>query len=66
MSFKTFCDVYVGLCLVYWFTSLCDFFMWENIYVMSIVLITHTLIFSKQEVLRRWAVRGSSSENECS
>ena len=49
-----------------WFTSLRDFFIWENVYVMTIVLITHAVHFSNQEVLRRWGVRGSSSESECS
>ena len=44
------------------FTSLSDFFIWENVYVMSIVSITHVVHFSNQEVLRRWAARGSSSE----
>ena len=48
------------------FTSLRDFFIWENVYVMSIVLINHTAHFSNQEVLRRRAVCGSSSESECS
>ena len=48
------------------FTSLRDFFIWENVYVMSIVSITHAVHFSNQEVLRRRAARGSSSESECS
>ena len=46
------------------FTSLRDFFIWENVYVMSIVSITHAVDFSNQEVLRRRAARGSSSERE--
>ena len=62
---KTFHDVYLGLCLVCWFTSLRDFFIWENVYVMSIFSITLAVLFSKQ-VLRRLAGRGSSSESECS
>ena len=49
-----------------WFTSLCDFFIWENVYVMSIVLITDAVHFLNQESLRRWAARGSSSKSECS
>ena len=48
------------------FTSLHDFFIWENVYVMSIVSITHAIYFSNQEVLRRWATRGSSSKSEWS
>ena len=48
------------------FTSLRDFFIWENVYVMSIVSITHAVHFSNQEVLRRRGARGSSSESECS
>ena len=40
------------------FTFLRDFFIWENVYVISIVLITHA-------VTKRGA-RGSSSESECS
>ena len=47
------------------FTSLRDFFIWENVYVMSIVSITHAVHFSNQ-VLRRWGAHGSSSESECS
>ena len=48
-----------------WFVgSLRDFFIWENVYIMSIVSITHEVLFSKQ-VLRSWAVRGSSSKSEC-
>ena len=66
ISLKTFHDVYLGLCLVCWFTSLRDFFIWKNVYVVSIVSIAHAVLFSKQEVLRRRAVRGSSSESECS
>ena len=46
------------------FTSLHDFFTWENVYVMSIVSITHAVHFSNQEVLKRRAARGSSSESE--
>ena len=48
------------------FTSLHDFFIWENVYVMSIVSITHAIYFSNQEVLRRWATCGSSSKSEWS
>ena len=50
-----------------WFTSLCDVFIWENAYVMSIVSITHVVHFSNEKVSRRrWGARGSSSESECS
>ena len=42
------------------------FFHLGKCYVMSIISITHVVLFSKQEVLRRWAARGSSSESECS
>ena len=48
------------------FTSLHGFFIWENVYVMSIVSITHAVCFSNHEVLRRRAAHGSSSESECS
>ena len=48
------------------FTSLRDFFIWENSYAMSIVFITHPVHFSNQEVLRRQAAHGSSSESEWS
>ena len=37
------------------FTSLRDFFIWENVYVMSIVSFTHAVHFSNQEALRRRA-----------
>ena len=50
-----------------WFVgSLHHFFIWENVYVMSIVLVTHAVLFSKQENVRRWAACVSSSESECS
>ena len=48
------------------FSSLRDFFIWENVHFMSIVSITHAIHFSNQEVLRRRGARGSSSEGECS
>ena len=48
------------------FTSLSDFFIWENVYIMSIVSITHAIHFSNQKVLRRQGAGGSSSESECS
>ena len=32
----------------------------------AIVSITHTVVFSKQDLLRRWAARGSSGEKKCS
>ena len=49
-----------------WFTSLCALFIWTSGNVMSIVSITHTVIFSKQEVSRRRVARGSPGENKCS
>ena len=58
-------DVYRDLCLVCWFTFLCALFIWTSICVM-IVLITHTIIFSKKEVLSRQAALDSSGESESS
>ena len=55
---------YLDLCLICWFTSLC-FIPLDKRQCHEIVLITHTDIFSKQEVLRRRAARGSSWENKC-
>ena len=57
---------HLDLCLICWFTSLRALFLWTSGNVTSIVSITHTVIFSKQEVLRRRAARGSSWENKCS
>ena len=48
------------------FTTLCALFIWTSGNVTSIVSITHTVIFSKQEVSRRRVARGSSGENKCS
>ena len=48
------------------FTSLRALFIWTSSNVTSIVSITHTVIFSKQEVSRRRVVRGSPWENKCS
>ena len=48
------------------FTSLRALFIWTSGDVTSIVSITHTVIFSKQEVSRRQVVRGSPGENKCS
>ena len=48
------------------FTSLRALFIWTSGNVMSIVSITHTVIFSKQEVSRRQVTCGSPGENECS
>ena len=45
-----------------WFTLW--FFIWKNVYVMSIVLITHAVHFSNQEVLRRWTAHVSSSKSD--
>ena len=47
------------------FTSLCALFMWTSSNITSIVLITHTVIFSKQEVSRRRVACGSPGENKC-
>ena len=49
-----------------WLTSLCDIFIWENLYVMRIVSISHAVLLSKEEVLRRKTACGSSNESECS
>ena len=49
-----------------WFTSLRALFIWTSSNVTSIVSITHTVIFSKQEVSRRRVARGSPGENKCS
>ena len=61
-----FFKFYLDLCLIFWFTSLRALFVWKNGYVTSIVSITDTVIFLKQELLRRRAARGSSGENKCS
>ena len=47
------------------FTSLCALFIWTSGNVTSIASITHTVIFSKQEVSRRQVARGSPGENKC-
>ena len=48
------------------FTSLRALFIWTSGNVTSIVSITHTVIFSKQEVSRRWVACRSPGENKCS
>ena len=48
------------------FTSLRALFIWTSGNVTSIVSITHTVIFSKQEVSRRRVACGSPGENKCS
>ena len=48
------------------FPSLRALFIWTSGNVTSIVSITHTVIFSKQEVSRRRVARGSPGENKCS
>ena len=48
------------------FTSLCALFIWTSGNVTSIVSITYTVIFSTQEVSRRWVARGSPGENKSS
>ena len=62
---KTFHDVYLGLYLFVRFTSLLALFIWTSCNVMSIALITHTVILSKQEVSRRWVACGSPEGNKC-
>ena len=60
---KTFHDVYLGLymvCSVHF--SLC----FIHLNATSIVSITHTVIFSNQEVSRRHVARGSPGENKFS
>ena len=52
--------------ILVWFTSLRALFIWTSGNVTSIVSITHTVIFSKQEVSRRRVVHGSPGENKCS
>ena len=49
-----------------WLTSLCVLFIWTSGNVTSVVSITHTVIFSEQEVSRRRVARGSPGENKCS
>ena len=48
-----------------WFTSFCALFNSTSSNVLSIVSITHTVIFSKQEVSRRRVACGSQGENKC-
>ena len=48
------------------FTSLRALFIWTSGNVTSIVSITTTVIFSNQEVSRRWVARGSPQQNICS
>ena len=48
-----------------WFTSPRALFIWTSSNVTSIVSITHTVIFSNQEVSRRWVAHGSLGENVC-
>ena len=48
------------------FTSVRALFIWTSGNVRSIVSITHTVIFFKQEVARRRIARGSPGENKCS
>ena len=60
--------MFILVCICFFqFTSLHAFlFIWTSGNVTSIVLITHTVIFSKQEVSRRRVARGSPGENKCS
>ena len=48
------------------FTSVRALFIWTSGNVTGIILITHTVIFSNQEVSRRRVARGSPGENKCS
>ena len=47
------------------FTSFCALFIWRSGNVTSIVSITHTVIFSNQEVSRRRVAHASPGENKC-
>ena len=51
--------------LLIWFTSLRGLFISTTANITSIASITHTVIFSKQEVLRSWAAFCTSGKNEC-
>ena len=64
-SLKNFHDVYLGLYLVC-SAHFSSYFIWASGNVTSIVSITHTAIFSKEEVSRRRVARGSPGENKCS
>ena len=57
---------YLDLCLICWLTSLQALFICTSSNVTSIVSITHTVIFSKQDVSRRRVAHGSPGENKCS
>ena len=57
---------WVDLYLICWLTSLRALFLWTSGNITSIVSITNTVIFSKQEVLRRRVARGSPGEDKCS
>ena len=58
--------MFISVCTWFvWFTSLCALFIWTSGNVKSTVSITHTVIFSKQEVSRRQVVPGSPGENKC-
>ena len=48
------------------FTSFSALFIWTSSSVTSIALITHTVIFCKQEVSRKQVAHGSPGENKCS
>ena len=48
------------------FTSLHALFIWTSGNITSIVSITHTVIFSKQEVSGKQVARGSPGVNKCS
>ena len=47
------------------FTSFCALFIWTSGNVTTIVSITHTVIFSKEDVSRRQVAHGSPGENKC-
>ena len=59
--------MFILVCIWFvWFTSLrASLFIWTSGNITSIVSITHTVIFSEQEVSRRRVVHGSARENKC-
>ena len=43
MNFKTFCNIYPGFCLLFWFTSVRALFIWTSFYITNIFF--HIYIF---------------------
>ena len=56
---------FFDLHLICWLTSLRASFIWTSGNVTSIVSVTPTVIFSKQEFSRRRVARSSPGENKC-